>query len=212
MYRVSAALRWRLGIAVAAPELEEGTDESVARFYRARVTDCSFVADPHHYEHVRARWVLDRVTGGQVLEIGCGNGGMTRLLAERASHVTAVDVSSASLEVLRALRLPNVSVVDTLIEHYRPGVRFDFIVMSEVIEHLRDPVAVLSQVRQWLAPGGAMLITSPKGRWDSNEHLHEWTRARLERVIKRAAFGSVAIDGINDHYGTPRWFGAHVQV
>ena len=76
--RTSLSLRFRLGLRVAAPELEYGDDQEVSKFYSARVTDCDFLGDPDHYEYPRAQWIVDQVEGGSLLEIGCGNGGMTR--------------------------------------------------------------------------------------------------------------------------------------
>jgi hypothetical protein len=63
--RMWQAIRWRLGQRVAAPELEFGSEEDFAEFYDNRVTDCTFLSDPAHYEYPRARWmILDRVHGG----------------------------------------------------------------------------------------------------------------------------------------------------
>jgi hypothetical protein len=47
---VMQRVRWRLGLRVAAPELEAGDDKSIAAFYASRVTDCSFLTDHNHYE------------------------------------------------------------------------------------------------------------------------------------------------------------------
>src|SRR5688572_9477332 len=103
MRRISQSVRWRIGMRVAAPELETGDDHGVAAFYQGRVTDCAFLSDPDHYEYPRTRWMLERVSGGTLLEIGCGNGGMTRLLAPRVERLIALDVSTPSLAAVEAL-------------------------------------------------------------------------------------------------------------
>jgi 2-polyprenyl-3-methyl-5-hydroxy-6-metoxy-1,4-benzoquinol methylase len=184
--RLSQGLRWRLGLRVAASELEAGTDENVASFYSGRITDCAFLDSAEHYEHPRARWILDCVAAGRLLEIGCGNGGMTRLLAEKVDSVIAVDVSKPSLEVVNELRLPNVRTAEALIEDYEPPYSFDWIVVSEVIEHLRRPGAAIARCLKWLAPGGSLLVTTPNGHWESDEHLH---------VFSLASFSALLIDG-----------------
>ena len=103
------------------------------------MTDCSFLSDPEHYEHPRAAWILERVRGGRLLEVGAGNGGMTRLMAPLVNRLVALDVSTPSLAAVRALGLANVETVEGLVEQFRPDTRFDWIVLSEVLEHLRNP-------------------------------------------------------------------------
>ena len=177
--RLSRAIRWRLGRRVAAPELEAGGDESIASFYRGRITDCSFLSDRAHYEYPRTQWIIERVGGGCLLEIGCGNGGMTALLAPKVERVVAIDVASSSLEIVASLALQNVETIETLVEHYQPDVKFDWIVMSEVLEHLRRPAGIVLKCLNWLAPGGSLLVSTPNGHWESNEHLQEFDLERF---------------------------------
>lgn len=210
--RVSRALRWRLGMRVAAPELEQGTDESIASFYRSRVTHCEFLSDPEHYEHPRAQWILSRAKGGRLLEIGCGNGGMTRLLAPRVDSVVALDISTPSLDVVKSLQLPNVETCESLVESFEPSGTFDWIVMSEVLEHLRRPAAVVARCTQWLAPGGSLLVTTPNGRWESNEHLREFSLRSFAEVLLRSGAESVAIAYCRDTQGRRRWLVGQVTT
>lgn len=203
--RLSRSVRWRLGRRVAAPELELGTDDSVADFYRSRLTDCAFLGDPQHYEYPRARWILDRVRGGRVLEIGAGNGGMTRLLAPQVGSLVALDVSTPSLDALRALHLPNVEAVEALVERYEPDRRFEWIVMSEVIEHMRDPAGIVRRCVGWLAPGGSLLVTTPHGHWESNEHLQEFSLASFADAICRSGAESVTAGYLRDRDERRRW-------
>jgi len=198
-------VRWRLGRRVAAPELEIGTDDSVADFYRGRLTDCAFLGDPQHYEHIRARWILERVRGGRVLEIGAGNGGMTRLIAPQVQSLVALDVSTPSLDALRALKLPNVEAVEALLERYAPDGRFDWIVMSEVIEHMRDPAAAVRRCIGWLALEGSLLVTTPHGHWESNEHLQEFSLATFADAICRSGAESVTVEYLRDRDERRRW-------
>ena len=190
---------------VAAPELEAGDEESFATFYRQRVTDCTFLADPNHYEYPRARYILDRVRGGRLLEIGCGNGGMTRLLAPQVEWLVAIDVSTPSLAELRALALPNVEVVEALVERYQPAATFDWIVMSEVLEHLRQPEEAIRRCVSWLAPGGTLLITTPNGHWESNEHLHEWNISSFARALAQSGGETFTAGYLRDQDGRYRW-------
>lgn len=193
---------------VAAPGLEKGTDESVSDFYNSRVTGCEFLEDPSHYEHPRAAWVLDNVSGGNLLEIGCGNGGMTRLLAPKVERLTAFDVSLPSLKQLQELAIPNVETVQGLIETYKPDESYRWVVLSEVIEHIREPLPVVNQAHSFLSPGGALLITTPNGHWESDEHLHEFSLRTFCELLSQTGCESLAVKYLRDRDGRRRWLTA----
>src|SRR5262245_20408626 len=128
--KITQGLRWRLGMRVAAPQLESGHDEDIRAFYASRITDCAFLSQSTHYEYPRVRCLLGRVHAGRLLELGCGNGGMTRQLAPLVDHLFALDVSTPSLEAVNAIGLRNVETVESLIEDFDPTTPFDSIVMS----------------------------------------------------------------------------------
>ncbi len=212
VYAVSSRLRWKLGRRVAAEQLEAGTDESVAAFYNGRVTDCSFLSDPKHYEYPRAAWLLARVCGPQLLEIGCGNGGMTRLLSPKAQRLTVLDISQPSLEEVRKLGLPNVELVCALVETFVPAQKFDCIVMSEVLEHLRAPEKIVALLTSWLAPGGSLLITTPHGHWESNEHLQEFTLKSFLSLLQSCPAETVEAGFLRDRDQQRRWLVACITA
>ena len=197
---------------VAAPELEAGDDESLASFYRGRVTDCRFLADPEHYEHPRAQWIVGSVSGGRLLEIGCGNGGMTALLAPKVDRLVALDVSGPSLAAVAALGLANVELVDALVEDYQPEGPFDWIVMSEVLEHLRRPGEIIARLVSWLAPGGSLLVTTPNGHWESNEHLQEFSLDTFARLMAAGGAEAVTVQYLRDRQDRRRWLVGRASV
>ena len=211
--RMARSLRWRLGLPMVAAELEDGTDRGIAAFYSGRVTDCSFLADTQHYEYPRVQWVLSHVTGGRLLEVGAGNGGMTHLLAPVVDSIVAVDVSRPSVEALRARGLPHVTVVEGLVEQYHSADRFDWIVMAEVIEHLREPGRVVHDLARRLAPNGTLIVTTPNGWWESNEHLHQFNIASFCAVLAEAdEADAIHVECLRDRAGRRRWLGGLVQA
>ena len=201
-----------IGVASRRAELETGDDASIASFYSGRVTDCSFLSDSRHYEHPRVRWIIELVSGGRLLEVGCGNGGMTALLAPSVERLVALDVSTLSLSSVDALGLRNVETVEALVEHFEPSGKFDWIVMSEVLEHLRRPQAVIARCLGWLAPGGSLLVTTPNGHWESNEHLQEFSFQRFARTLVSEGAESVVLSYLSDGQGRRRWLVGQVIV
>ena len=104
--------------------------------------------------------VLELVDGGdRVLDIGCGNGQLTRLAAAKALHATGVDLSGPMLARARA-RAANVSNVtfeqgDAQV-HPWPDGSFDLAVSRFGVMFFADPVAAFANVRRGLRPGGRL--------------------------------------------------------
>ena len=93
--------------------------------------------------------------GKRVLELGCSNGYMSRLLKQRNCQVTGVDVDPLAAAEARAFceevivaDLDARPLVDLL-----PGTPFDVAIFGDVLEHLRDPWRILDEARAFLGPG-----------------------------------------------------------
>ena len=213
LHRLSRAVRYRLGLHVVAPELEDGSDDGVRSYYNSRLSDCSFLADPGHYERPRIDWMLQRVRGGRLLEIGSADGTVTAMLASAVDHVVALDICEEALARVQERRLANVETAAGLVETFEPKLGFDWIVMSEVLEHLRDPTSVVARCLSWLRPGGCLLLSSPDGPWegDSIEHLHVFDLESWCSTIVRGGARSLKAFKIPDAAGRDRWLGAEVM-
>jgi 2-polyprenyl-3-methyl-5-hydroxy-6-metoxy-1,4-benzoquinol methylase len=98
--------------------------------------------------------------GQRCLELGPAEGLMTEQLAAAFPTLTLVDGSSAFCRDL-ADRYPAATVVHSLFEEYTPEQQFDTVVLGHVLEHVVDPVGLLENVRQWVAPGGVALAAVP---------------------------------------------------
>lgn len=99
------------------------------------------------------------------LEIGAGHGlfvsEATRQL-QSSTQIDVVDISPSSLEMTKTF-VENDSINYKLLNifDYNPIVKYDFITMGEVLEHVEDPVGLLTRVRELLNPGGRAFITTP---------------------------------------------------
>jgi SAM-dependent methyltransferase len=101
------------------------------------------------------------IVHGRWLDIGCGDGDYTReLVAHGCTDVVGVDVRhsdawqriAAGFAVASGQRLP-----------FAEG-SFDGVLLNEVLEHVSDEHAVLSDIRRVLRPGGLLALYSPN-RW-----------------------------------------------
>ncbi len=98
-----------------------------------------------------------------ILEIGCGTGatGALALKRGRAGRYVGVELFEGAAKAAREV-LSDVVVgdVEQLEFDWQPAA-FDALIMSEVLEHLREPWAVLHKLARFVRPGGLVLASSP---------------------------------------------------
>jgi SAM-dependent methyltransferase len=95
--------------------------------------------------------MLEPVPGERILDLGCGDGFLTRKLADLGCVVTGVDASAAQVEAARGLGL-DARVADA----QRLGFdrEFDAVFSNATLHWMRDPDAAIDGVRRALKPGG----------------------------------------------------------
>ena len=102
--------------------------------------------------------------GQEILELGCGWGSLTLLMAARypRSRITAVSNSRSQRAYIEteALRrgLANVRVLTDDMNSFQPRREFDRVVSVEMFEHLRNWRAMFGRVAAWLKPGGRFFM------------------------------------------------------
>jgi 2-polyprenyl-3-methyl-5-hydroxy-6-metoxy-1,4-benzoquinol methylase len=141
-------------------------DATVTRFWRWQAER------PHEYftnlfgERVAAA-LLPWLQGGDgsVLDYGCGLGFLPAQLAAQGCRVWAADFSPESVEITnqRNQGVPGFQGASLVSEVGRQGQRFSRILSVEVIEHLdeRHIGPFFATIRELLAPGGLVVITTP---------------------------------------------------
>ena len=97
--------------------------------------------------------------GRRVLDLGCGNGYLAAILAERGYDVTGVEHP----EGVGGAFPSSVRLVTADLEQGLPHLdsRFDLVVCADVLEHLRDPLRLLREVGAVLAPGARVIASLP---------------------------------------------------
>jgi 2-polyprenyl-3-methyl-5-hydroxy-6-metoxy-1,4-benzoquinol methylase len=116
--------------------------------------------------------------GGRLLEIGPGHGLMTYLALRDFGLQSAVawDLSAVSIEQTRAalalLGFDNVEFDVRDMMAVVPGAEtFDMVVLSEILEHLEDPMSAMRSVRGLVRPGGLVFVNVPINS-PSPDHLY----------------------------------------
>jgi 2-polyprenyl-3-methyl-5-hydroxy-6-metoxy-1,4-benzoquinol methylase len=111
-----------------------------------------------------------------ILDIGCGSGHLIKYISESFSpkSVSGYDFSPAAIDYARQL-LPQGKyyVLDI---YKKPFHEYDFVLCTEVLEHLEYPAAAIRNILAATKKSGACLITVPNGRKDTlEEHINFWS-------------------------------------
>jgi len=104
--------------------------------------------------------------GGDVLDVGCGNGIISRGVGREGFNVYGIDVSEKAIEKARALtQFPNVTFdVISAEQLVATGKKYEAVICSEVLEHLDHPEKLLHTLYQSLTDEGILIVTVPNGK------------------------------------------------
>ncbi len=150
-------------------------------------------------------WIAVRVAGATVLDMACGEGYGSAVLAGSAASVIGVDGNPEAYEHAR-LRYtrPGLSFARGVVETFGAPGSFDAVVFLQTIEHVGDPAAVLSHFARILRPGGAAYVSTPNlltlapvgaAKSDNPWHLREY-RAEEFAELCRGTFPRVEMLGL----------------
>jgi len=102
--------------------------------------------------------------GQHILELGCGWGSLSLMMAQRfpAASITAVSNSAPQRDFIMAralaLGLGNLRVVTADMNSFTTMERFDRVVSVEMFEHMSNWRPLLGRIRTWLVPEGALYL------------------------------------------------------
>lgn len=163
----------------------------------------------------RAKLVESFRSSGRLLDYGAGSGSFARFMAGRGFEAVGLEPYSLGTTLdephLKLVQAPLTQVKDSL------G-KFDVITLWHVLEHLEQPVALLSELRSMLTPDGVLVVSVPnfsswqstvfKGGWfhlDPPRHLLQFEPDTLEECLKRAGFYVRKQAPFLPEYGTSGW-------
>lgn len=157
---------------------------------------------------VRNEWklqsLLDRLETfrqtNRLLDVGCSAAFFLKLARDRKWDVQGVEVSDFGVKFSREeLGIPVFQ--GSLQDAHFPDESFDAVFSSHVIEHVRDPVGLLKEMKRVLRPGGALLTVLPTqfaspsyrffGKWTGEgppRHVSFFTRHRFETSLTDLGF------------------------
>lgn len=152
----------------------------------------------------------------KILDVGCGEGALGKRLLERgAKEVTGIEINPLIAKSAEK-NLTGVLCVDieTMMPPFSKGY-FDCIIFADVLEHLKEPLLLLNQYREYLSDKGVVIASIPnvryhgvinmliEGRWKYEDygildrtHLRFFTKKEITDLFQDAGF---EITGITEN-------------
>lgn len=196
--------RCRLGFLAAPPAQAALRDLYGESYFR---TDCV------ESEETAATSVPDRIAlvtefkaPGDILDVGCGTGAFLVAAAHRGWRTTGLEISAWACEEARRAHDLDVENADILQAVFPRG-RFDAVTFWDSLEHLPDPAGALRRVREWLRPGGIVVIRVVNAAgyeatalgiawrgWALPHHLFHFSPASLCALLRSTGFRPLLLE------------------
>jgi SAM-dependent methyltransferase len=157
---------------------------------------------------LRRQLVLEKLAKmpvGEVLDIGCGPAVLLFVLSRLGWHCSGLERSERALAMAKKVHAqPGGASISSTPQASWSG-RFDCILCMEVLEHIEDDLGALSTWRDWLKPGGTLLLSVPAHmkKWSHSDvwagHCRRYERDPLQALLDAAGFEVRSLES----YGYP---------
>lgn len=165
-------------------------------------------------------WIRVALTGRQFaygIDLGCGSGRYTRMMAQHCSAVVGIDTSETMLDLAVSLcrdehynitwvRTPILAVDGRPIQLSEASAPFNLVVSVWALHHAGDPDKVLSHVANLVAPGGTLLVVDGvnRGGWEQPEY-HRLRGERLVRFVAATGAPKADVEVVRQLWTSPEW-------
>jgi 2-polyprenyl-3-methyl-5-hydroxy-6-metoxy-1,4-benzoquinol methylase len=154
-------------------------------------------------EHVaRYRFALEHAEGKKVLDVACGVGYGSYILAAKARNVVGLDISKDAIDFAKLnYSAPNMEfTVSDVLSIPFDDKSFDLIVAFEIFEHLADTQKFLNELKRVYKDGGMIILSTPnrdypKSTVENPFHLKEYDLDEFTNEIRNVFPGEIEIFG-----------------
>lgn len=156
----------------------------------------------------RIDWICNQVFGKNVLDIGCSQGICELILARKGFEVVGFDIEKESIDYAKNLigkeRVEVRERVTLCLGDFLslPHLKncYDTVIMTEILEHLEEPINMIERAAAHLVEGGYMVVTVPFGINDFPDHKQTFYMMELYEMLSRYV-GIVDIKFFGDWIG-----------
>lgn len=159
----NAVLRKALAAGIGADEQQRAIEAAAGGYYYSA---------HQKFDDKLKQWVIEEALShlrpGRVLDLGYINNIWVQALLSRHG-ITGVDIVEAATSHVEQARKElqgedRVRIFHSLFEDFEPDVKYNTILMSGVVKHVPDDAALVRRARNWLAPGGVVVASTPNCR------------------------------------------------
>lgn len=192
------------------------TDDSLSEYYRLLPYESFESVQLFPTDRLILKLISLTKPAAKILDFGCGIGRILEPLATQ-HHCFGVEINERACKVARA---KGITILPSSLLRDQAEKDFDFVILSDVFEHLLNPLCFLRNLRDLLKPGGVLIISTGNADAIRNQiymshfwyfrvpgHLHmlspkhlRWCAQQLKLELSALYFAS--------HYVTPvfqRW-------
>jgi 2-polyprenyl-3-methyl-5-hydroxy-6-metoxy-1,4-benzoquinol methylase len=107
---------------------------------------------------------------GNLLELGSFKGDFTKRLSPYFNDITCVEASDEAIEIAKRECGDKIKYVNSLFETVTLPAKYDNIVLTHVLEHIDDPIAVMKRINdEWLSDHGRFFLVCPNANAASRQ-------------------------------------------
>ncbi|MCH7909048.1 MAG: class I SAM-dependent methyltransferase [Candidatus Hydrogenedentes bacterium] len=199
------------GLVYVSPQPQSGELEKFyAGLYAESDADATSESSLGYVERHIRRIVARRCPhSGALLEIGCGRGGFLLAMRDTPFELSAIELDARAAAYAREA-VPGVPIQESTIEAATvPEASQDAVVAIAVLEHVKDPRAVLRTMSAWLKPEGVLIVQVPRvtpflkaKRWlpgipiyfEAPRHLFDFSPDTLHRYFAELGYGDIRVE------------------
>lgn len=152
---------------------------------------------------LRRACILETMGGadrGEILEIGCGAGALLAEFADRGFEAVGVEMSREGRRMAEmfAADVTGMTVLEEPAEGWDD--RFSYLFSFEVLEHIEDDVAALTEWVKWLKPGGKATLSVPAHMklWGASDifagHFRRYSKEQVYSLLTEAGLEDVSVE------------------
>jgi SAM-dependent methyltransferase len=169
---------------------------------------------PYHLVKQNVKLVMQYLDKGtSILDVGCDIGLTVKSLEENGYYSEGIEISSVGAKI--AKEKTGITVHNIQLENYQSNIKFDGVLLLDVLEHLYDPTKVLTECGDHMKQGGYIFIHVPHHGGISTRfkrflhrrgikkrykhfgfpaHLYAFNRKSLKTILEKSGFETISFE------------------